>query len=83
MLVIPAAGCLIIALMGSVTDFARLYGRAPWQALSLIGLAVLSVTAFQIMTIGFGQRPPWKAGWLSLVLVICLGILFWLWQRWV
>nr|WKN38421.1 hypothetical protein K4G66_06865 [Tunicatimonas sp. TK19036] len=82
-LVIPAAWCLIIALMCSVTDFARLYGRVPWQAITLIILAGLSVVAFQGMMIGLSQRPPQKVGWLIPVIMLGLGGLFWLWKLWV
>ncbi|MEQ9439650.1 MAG: hypothetical protein RIG62_11410 [Cyclobacteriaceae bacterium] len=82
-LVIPAAWCLVIALMCSVIDFARLYGRVSWQAFILIGLAGLVIVAFQGMVIGLGLRPPRKVGWLIPVALSGLGILYWLWQQWV
>lgn len=81
--VIPAAVCLLVALMLSVTDFARLYGRVTSQALSLIGIAVLVIIALQMLIIGYNREPPRKLNWLIPILIIGIGTFFWLWQRWV
>ncbi len=83
-IVIPAAFCLLTALLFTVTDFARLYGRAPQQALSLLGLAGVVVAIFQIMMIRLSRSSSFRqAGWFIPIIVLGLSAFFWLWQRWV
>jgi len=81
---IPAAFCLLTALLFTITDFVRLYGRAPEQALSLLGLAGIVIAVFQLMMVkASGSFAFHRVGWFIPVIVLSLGIFFWLWHQWV
>ena len=83
-LAIPAAFCLLTALMFSATDFARLYGRAPERALSLLALAGAAATMFQLLIIRANQSfSVRQMGWSIPLIVLALGVFLWLWYRWV
>ncbi|MEM9672058.1 MAG: hypothetical protein AAF992_05655 [Bacteroidota bacterium] len=70
--------------MFTVTDFARLYGRIPEQALSLLGLAGAVVVIFQIMMIRLNRSySSRQMGWFIPIIAVGLGLFFWLWHYWV